>query len=154
MKKSYELKNATFTCDVAEPDDVRAMGDAEINALVRNAYSSWAFRRGARKESDGKHYTVQQVVADMLATGERGGGITEADTKLADRLFFEAGGLARNASEADKEAVLLRAIAKYREHAPDFSFDVDDDLAAHDNAAAFLAERRRDIARRSKTSLL
>ncbi len=154
MTKTYELKNATFTAEVGTADDVRALSDAEIAALVRNAMSNWSFRRGARKDSDGKHYDLAAVVADMLAVGERSSGPTEADTKLADKLFFEAAALPRNATEEQKDAVLRRAIAKYRETAPDFAFVTDDELSAHDNAVEFLAARRRDITRRAKTELV
>lgn len=154
MTKTYELKNATFTAEVGTPEQVRALTDEQITALVRNAMSNWSFRRGARKDSNRKFYDFVAVVTDMCAVGERSSGPTEADTKLADKLFFEAASLPRSASEEEKTAVLQRAIAKYRKSAPDFAFTLDDELSAHDNAAEFLAARRRDIARRSKSELV
>ena len=152
MKKTYELKNATFTAEVGTAGDVRALSDTAIDALVRNAMANWSFRRGARKESDGKDYSFAEVVADMLAVGERSSGPTKDDVALADKLFFDpnAGALPRNASEAEKDAVLARAVAKYAAANADFTFTPDSDSAASDNAAEFLAARRRHIARRAK----
>jgi hypothetical protein len=150
--KTYELKNATFTAEVGTASDVRALSDAQIAALVRNAMANWSFRRGARKESDGKNYSFAEVVADMLAVGERSSGPSKDDVALAEKLFFDpnAGALPRNATEADKDAVLARAIAKYAAANDDFAFTADPDSAALDNAAEFLAARRRHIARRTK----
>ena len=152
MKKTFELKNATFTAEVGTASDVRALSDAAIEALVRNAMANWSFRRGARKDSDGKNYDFAAVVADMLAVGERSSGPTKDDIALADKLFFDpnAGALPRNATEADKDAVLARAVAKYAAANADFAFVPDGDCAASDNAAEFLAARRRHIARRTK----
>jgi hypothetical protein len=114
--------------------------------------ANWSFRRGARKESDGKHYDFADVVADMLAVGERSSGPTKDDVALADKLFFDpnAGALPRNATEDEKDAVLARAVAKYAAANADFAFTPDSDSAASDNAAEFLAARRRHIARRAK----
>jgi len=156
MKKTYELKNATFTAEVGTAAEVRALSDEAIAALVRNAMSSWAFRRGARADSDGKNYSFADVVKDMLATGERSSGPSKDDVALADKLFFDpnAGALPRNASEGEKDAVLMRAVAKYEAANPDFVFTPDDDAAASDNAAEFLAARRRHIARKSKSESL
>ncbi len=196
-KKTYELKNATFTAEVGTPAAVRALSDAEIAALVRNAMANWSFRRGARKESDGKHYNFAEVVADMLAVGERSSGPTDEDKKLADKLLFEIAGLpvcgediyrgakteperdaavlafvkkhevkfqpdpesaasdnAETAWEIAVDAVLHRAIAKYRENATDFVFVPDAKVSAKMNLAEFLAARRRDITRRAKTELV
>jgi hypothetical protein len=156
MKKTYELKNATFTAEVGTAAEVRALSDEAIAALVRNAMSSWAFRRGARADSDGKNYSFADVVKDMLATGERSSGPSKDDVALAAKLFFDpsAGALPRNASEADKEAVLARAIAKFTGENPGFAFAPDAENAAETNAAEFLAARRRHIARAQKSAAL
>ena len=156
MKKTYELKNATFTAEIGTAAQVRALSDAQIDALVRNATANWSFRRGARKDSDGKKYSFADVVADMLAVGERSSGPTKDDIVLADKLFFDpnAGALPRNATESEKDAVLWRAVAKYAAANPDFAFVLDADSAASDNAAEFLAARRRHIARKSKNESL
>ena len=92
MKKTFELKNATFTAEVGTASDVRALNDAQIDALVRNAMSNWSFRRGARKDSDGKNYDFAAVVADMLAVGERSSGPAKEDVALADELLHGAKG--------------------------------------------------------------
>ena len=148
--KTYELKNATFTCDEPDAETIRELSDEQLVAMARNAYSAWAFRRGARAESHGKHYTVEQVVNDMLATGERSSGPSKKDVEAAETLFYEVAKLQRNASEADKEAVLARAIAKFTGQNPDFKFTLDDESAAMDNAAAFLSARRRYLMRKTK----
>lgn len=156
MTKTFELKNATFTAEIGTAAQVRALNDAQIDALVRNATANWSFRRGARKDSDGKHYDFAAVVADMLATGERSSGPTKDDIALADKLFFDpnAGALPRNASEADKIVVLARALAKFTRENPGFAFTPDSEAAASDSAAEFLAARRRHIARAQKTAAL
>ena len=199
MKKTFELKNATFTAEIGTAAQVRALSDAQIDALVRNATANWSFRRGARKDSDGKHYDVAAVVADMLAVGERSSGPTKDDIALADVLLHGAKGAglprdvaallrgiaAEDAKDAavaalaakwlpadlcelllDKDAaavtnaervlvhaglaVVHRAAKKFRDTNPDFDFTVDSDAPASDNAAEFLAARRRHIAAKEK----
>ncbi len=142
MTKTYELKNATFTAEVGTPAAVRALSDAEIAALVRNAMSNWSFRRGARKDSDGKHYDFAAVVADMLAVGERSSGPTERDEKQAAKLLFELAGLPRDAAalyrglktEAEKDAAVTAFAQKHLSAAAIEAGVIDPELAASDNA--------------------
>lgn len=123
MKKTFKLKNATFTAEVGTASDVRALSDAAIEALVRNAMANWSFRRGARKDSDGKDYSFADVVADMLAVGERSSGPTKDDIALADELLHSAKGarLPRNvaallcgcSAEDSKDAAVAALAAKW-----------------------------------------
>ncbi len=140
MKKSYELKNAAFTCDVPTAAELRALGDAALEAIARNAYAAWAYRRGARAESDGKHYTLADVAADMLATGERGGsdgGMTKVDEREIAALFKSYGLTCADdihrgyKTEAEKEAAVLKFATLHG-----VADVIDAELASSDNALA------------------
>lgn len=136
--KTYTLKDCTFTADVATAAEIRALSDAELDALLRNAMSSWAYRRGAKAENHGKHFTIKTIVADMLATGERGGsdgGMTKVDEREIAALFRAYGltcadDITRgHKTEAEKDAAVARFVAHW-----ECGTEIDPELAASDNA--------------------
>jgi hypothetical protein len=136
--KTYTLKDCTFTADVATAAEIRLLSDSELDAIMRNAMSSWAYRRGAKADNHGKHFALKAIVADMLATGERGGASGEM-TKLDEKeiaALFKGYGLTcaddiirGHKSEADKDAAVLKFAQRF-----DVENEIDTELAASDNA--------------------
>jgi hypothetical protein len=138
--KTYTLKDCTFTADVATAAEIRALSDAEIDAIMRNAMSSWAYRRGAKADNHGKHFALKAIVADMLATGERSGadgGMTKVDEKELAALFKSYGLtcaddiIRGHKTEEAKDAAVAKFVAHW-----DCDTELDPELAASDNAVA------------------
>ncbi len=76
--ETYELKNATFsvaTPTLANVDEaVLLLNAPQKLALVEHALAQWAYRKGAKKENDGKSFTLADAITDMMATRVRDGG--------------------------------------------------------------------------------
>ncbi len=84
----YELKNAVFEIEQYGEADVAKLSPADLLLLAETAESQWAYRRGARKESDGKRYSLLDMIADIRATGTtRPGKITAKDIEAAESAF-------------------------------------------------------------------
>lgn len=163
MTETYTLKNATFTLEVPDTVEeraahVRLMTDASLDALLDSALAQWAYRRGARKENDGKSFTLQDAVADMRAAGTRVSNKLALAFALPDapeRVDYDAANAyllrecGAKATEEARDAAVQVLADKLRaggiEVAPDA---LDPEVAAAENAATLAWLKRCDVLRK------
>lgn len=86
--REYVLSKATFNVVEYTAAEVAALSPDDLLLLAETAEAQWSYRRGARKENDGKEFTLADIVSDIRATGSnRPGKVTDKDKENAEVAF-------------------------------------------------------------------
>ncbi len=88
--KFYELANGSFTAPVASTEnaaqdakEIRALSDEHLVALCNAGLSGWSYRGAAKKENDGKTFTLVDVCEQLCKVTVKGGEPSKQDKELA-----------------------------------------------------------------------
>lgn len=114
MKKVFELRQESakdamrFETSDWTASNVRSLTDDRLNALIMSGVVNWGYRAGAKKENDGKVFSLEQIADAIMAGGTRDGEPTEKDIEMAKSIVGplvlaarKAYPLAENASAED-----------------------------------------------------
>lgn len=160
MTEIYKLKNATFTLALAPTLQercaaIRALPDDDLEIFAWEAFDKWSYRRGARKENDGKSFTLPDVIADMRATGTRASNKLASAFALPDapeKVDFDAADAfllrecGAKATEEARDAAVLALRDKLAASGIAVPADaIDTELAASDNATRLAWLKRCDV---------
>ena len=84
-KEEYSLRDGSinFEVEVADSSNLYALSQEHLIALANYGLSSWAWRAGAKKGSDGKVFSVADVAKDLATIKSKDGEPLPDDIKLA-----------------------------------------------------------------------
>ncbi len=85
--ETYSLRDNTITFEIEVPDtaNVSALTDVERVALANAAIAYWSYRGAAKKDNDGKTFTLKQVCEDLLTVKVKSGEPSDKDLAAADK---------------------------------------------------------------------
>lgn len=83
--EEYSLRDNSinFEVEVADSSNLYALSQEHLIALANYGLSSWAWRAGAKKSSDGKVFSVADVAKDLATVKSKDGEPLPDDIKLA-----------------------------------------------------------------------
>lgn len=156
----YSLRDNSinFEVEIASEASLRALSTEHLVALANYGLSSWAWRAGAKKTSDGKIFSVAEVAKDLATIKSKDGEPLPDDIKLAaqleKRFKSEAADLAipddltdQSVTDWRSEQVLEIANAWIDAQVEKHSFTWDDMLVRFSDLPRFMRLRRLAIAR-------
>ena len=81
----YSLRDGSinFEVEIADGSNLYALSQEHLIALANYGLSSWAWRAGAKKSSDGKVFSVAEVAKDLATIKSKDGEPLPDDIKLA-----------------------------------------------------------------------
>ena len=83
--ENYSLRGGSinFEVEVANGSNLYALSQEHLIALANYGLSSWAWRAGAKKSSDGKVFSVAEVAKDLATVKSKDGEPLPADIEVA-----------------------------------------------------------------------
>lgn len=83
--EEYSLRDGSinFEVEIASEINLKALSIEHLIALANYGLSSWAWRAGAKKSSDGKVFSVAEVAKDLATVKSKDGEPLPDDIKLA-----------------------------------------------------------------------
>ena len=87
--EQYSLRDNTinFEVEIASASNLALLSREHLVALANYGLSSWAWRAGAKKTSDGKIFSVAEVAKDLATIKSKDGEPLPDDIKLAMELW-------------------------------------------------------------------
>ena len=84
----YSLRDNSinFEVEIASASNLALLSSEHLIALANYGLSSWAWRAGAKKTSDGKVFSVADVAKDLATIKSKDGEPLPDDIKLASQL--------------------------------------------------------------------
>jgi hypothetical protein len=158
--EQYSLRDNSinFEVEIAKESNLARLPSEHLVALANYGLSSWAWRAGAKKSSDGKVFSVADVAKDLATIKSKDGEPLPDDIKLASQLEkrFKSEAETLNIPDdltgpaakewlAKQEREIANAWidAQVEKH----SFTWDDQLASFSDLPRFMRLRRLAIAR-------